>query len=95
LLPDAVLHQGWRTALRDRSAGWGPKPPQAAAVKSRGGERCGKGALERVRCEPRRWTWVNHWTRVESVGTTSKLRSSRCLRKSLGETCLLPRRRPA
>jgi hypothetical protein len=31
-------------ALRDRPAGGGLKPPQAAAVKSRGGERCGKGA---------------------------------------------------
>src|SRR5258706_3718154 len=30
-------------ALRDRPAGGGLQPPQAAAVKSRGGERCGKG----------------------------------------------------
>ncbi len=37
-----MLHWGWRKALRDRSAGGGLKPPQAAAVKSRGGERCGK-----------------------------------------------------
>jgi retron-type reverse transcriptase len=41
----AVLCQGWRSALRDRPAGGGHKPPQAASVKSRGGERCGKGAL--------------------------------------------------
>jgi hypothetical protein len=40
----AVLHQRWRSALRDRPAGGGPKPPQAASVKSRGGERCGQGA---------------------------------------------------
>jgi len=33
-------------ALRDRPAGGGLKPPQAAAVKSRGGERCGKGARD-------------------------------------------------
>ena len=39
----AVLCQRWRKALRDRPAGGGPKPPQAAPVKSRGGERCGKG----------------------------------------------------
>ncbi|MCA1704599.1 MAG: hypothetical protein LC808_15590, partial [Actinobacteria bacterium] len=41
----AVLCQRWRSALRDRPAGGGRKPPQAAPVKSRGGERCGKGAL--------------------------------------------------
>jgi hypothetical protein len=39
-----VLCQRWRTALRDRPAGGGLKPPQAAPVKSRGGERCGHGA---------------------------------------------------
>ena len=39
-----VLCQRWRWALRDRPAGGGLKPPQAASVKSRGGERCGKGA---------------------------------------------------
>jgi hypothetical protein len=46
-------------ALRDRPAGGGPKPPQAAAVKSRGGERCGKGGHEPVRCEPRRRAKAN------------------------------------
>jgi RNA-directed DNA polymerase len=40
----AVLCQRWRLALRDRPAGGGLKPPQAASVKSRGGERCGHGA---------------------------------------------------
>jgi len=44
----AVLCQRWRKVLRDRPAGGGLKPPQAASVKSRSGERCGKGAL-RVR----------------------------------------------
>jgi RNA-directed DNA polymerase len=38
----AVLCQRWRWALRDRPAGGGLKPPQAAPVKSRGGEHCGK-----------------------------------------------------
>src|ERR1700737_2489527 len=38
------LRQRWRLALRSRSAGRGSKPPQAASVKSRGGERCGQGA---------------------------------------------------
>jgi hypothetical protein len=31
-------------ALRSRRAGGGCKPPQGASVKSRGAERCGKGA---------------------------------------------------
>jgi reverse transcriptase-like protein len=39
-----VLCQRWRLPLRDRPAGGGLKPPQAASVKSRGGERCGNGA---------------------------------------------------
>jgi retron-type reverse transcriptase len=49
----AMLCQRWRQALRDRPAGGGPKPPQAASVKSRGGERCGKGAprVRQVRAE--------------------------------------------
>ena len=42
----AVLCQRWREALRDRPAGGGPKPPQAAPVKSRGGERCRKRRAE-------------------------------------------------
>jgi hypothetical protein len=40
-----VLFRRWRTDLRSRLAGGGFKPPQAASVKSRGGERCGKGVL--------------------------------------------------
>jgi len=49
----AVLYQRWRSALRDRPAGGGLKPPQAASVKSRGGERCGHGATRarQVRAE--------------------------------------------
>jgi hypothetical protein len=49
----AVLCQRWRSALRDRPAGGGLKPPQAASVKSRGGERCGHGAprARQVRAE--------------------------------------------
>jgi hypothetical protein len=39
----SVLHRRWRRALRSRSTGRGCKPPQAASVKSRGGERCGNG----------------------------------------------------
>jgi len=48
-----VLCQRWGLAPRDRPAGGGLKPPQAASVKSRGGERCGKGAprVRQVRAE--------------------------------------------
>jgi hypothetical protein len=48
-----VLHWRWREVLRSRSAGGGCKPPQAASVKSRGGERCGKGGqlVRQVRVE--------------------------------------------
>jgi hypothetical protein len=37
----AQLYERWRRALRDRQSGSGLKPPQAAVVKSDGGERCG------------------------------------------------------
>ena len=40
----AVLHERWGWAPRSRPAGGGCKPPQAAPVKSWGGERCGNGA---------------------------------------------------
>ncbi len=40
----AMLHVRWREALRSRPAGGGSKPPQAAVVKSHGGERWGKGS---------------------------------------------------
>src|SRR5947209_13907033 len=42
----AKLYRRWRKALRNRSAGAGSKPPQAARVKSPGGERCGKRRKE-------------------------------------------------
>src|SRR5262245_56881603 len=38
---DAQLYEGWRRALRVQQSGADRKPPQAAAAKSRGGERCG------------------------------------------------------
>ena len=44
-----VLYRRWRRTLRSRSAGAGSKPPQAAGVKSPGGERCGKGGSNSVR----------------------------------------------
>ena len=45
----AVLYRRWRMALRSQPAGAGFKPPQAAGVKSPGGERCGKGRSNSVR----------------------------------------------
>jgi transposase InsO family protein len=45
----AVLYRRWRMALRSQPAGAGFKPPQAAGVKSPGGERCGKGGSNSVR----------------------------------------------
>src|SRR5947209_19499783 len=42
----AKLYRRWRKALRNRPAGAGSKPPQAARVKSPGGERCGKRRKE-------------------------------------------------
>jgi hypothetical protein len=42
-----MLYRRWRLALRSRPAGGGFKPPQAAVVKSHGGERWGKGPARR------------------------------------------------
>src|ERR1700692_1398102 len=36
------LYERWREVLRGRQSGVDLKPPQAAVVKSDGGERCGK-----------------------------------------------------
>jgi hypothetical protein len=52
---DGGAGPGGLVALRGRCAGGGRKPPRAAAVKSRGGERRGKSrAFERGRCGSRR-----------------------------------------
>jgi putative transposase len=52
----ALLYRRWRMTLRSRPAGAGSKPPQAAGVKSPGGERCGKGGSNSVRYGSRRRT---------------------------------------
>ena len=52
----AMLYRRWRKVLRSRPAGAGSKPPQAAGVKSPGGERCGKGGSDSVRYGSRRRT---------------------------------------
>jgi putative transposase len=52
----AVLYRRWRMALRSQPAGAGFKPPQAAGVKSPGGERCGKDGSNSVRYVSRRRT---------------------------------------
>ncbi len=51
-----MLYRRWRMTLRSRPAGAGSKPPQAAGVKSPGGERCGKGGSNSVRYGSRRRT---------------------------------------
>src|SRR6476660_4943896 len=40
---EAQLYERWRRTLRGRQSGADLKPPQAAVVKSDGGERCGNG----------------------------------------------------
>jgi hypothetical protein len=57
---------------RNRLAGAGCKPPQAARVKSPGRERCGKGVLEASGGNRRRRTHVNCRSIVESAQMTSK-----------------------
>jgi hypothetical protein len=49
----AVLWRRWGRAPRSRLSGGGSKPPTAAALKRRGGERVGNGAarLHQVRAE--------------------------------------------
>ena len=56
----SVLRWRWGKAPRSRLAGAGFKPPQAAGVKSPGGERCGKRrGCDCVRCDSWRRTKVN------------------------------------
>lgn len=59
-------------APRNRLAGAGCKPPQAAWVKSPGRERCGKGAVQASGENRRRRTTVNCRSSVESAQMTSK-----------------------
>src|SRR3954467_11262725 len=59
-------------ASRDRLAGAGHKPPQAAWVKSPGRERCGKGVIKTSGENDGRRTPVNCRSSVESTQTTSK-----------------------
>jgi hypothetical protein len=85
-------------ALWNRPAGGGSKPPCAALVEDRRGERQGEGAAviaSGVGREDERWTRVLCRGRVERCKATSKPRPLVCLGMSLGDTRLLPRRRPA
>jgi hypothetical protein len=63
-----MLHGRWRLALRGRPAGGGRKPPRAAPVKSRGGERRGKGAL------PVRQVWITKASASEPLMRCRKRR---------------------
>jgi hypothetical protein len=85
-------------ALWNRPAGGGSKPPCAALAEDRRGERQGEGAAviaSGAGREDERWTRVLCRGRVERCKTTSKPRPLVCLGISLGDTRLLPRRRPA
>jgi hypothetical protein len=85
-------------ALWNRPAGGGSKPPTSALAEDRCGERVGKGAAviaSGVGREDERWTRVLCRGRVERCKATSKPRPPVCLGMSLGDTRLLPRRRPA
>jgi hypothetical protein len=82
-------------ALRSRPAGGGCKPPQGAAVKSRGAERCGKGAprARQVRAEKANaseplMTCRNAIDDIETEGRSG-------LGTSLAGACRLARRCPA
>jgi hypothetical protein len=90
-----MLHKRWRAALRSRLAGAGANPPAAAEVKSRCGERVGKG--RQTACQVR----TKKTNASEPLKTCRKRRDdvktggNRYSGSSLGETCLRPRWRPA
>jgi hypothetical protein len=90
-----MLHTRGGQAPRNRLAGGGSKPPPAAQVQSLGGARGGHGraglgqvrATETSASEPLR--------KCRKRRDDVKTGGSRSPGRSLGATCLLPRRRPA
>jgi len=66
----AQLYERWRRALRGRKSGSGLKPPQAAVVKSDGGERCGN---------------VGTWSRQARLKEASESKPSMKCRKRLDD----------
>jgi len=91
------LRGRWRKALRSRLSGAGFKPPQAAAVKSRGGEHWGQSAEAAPRAgrdqrDERKWTSVDASL---SRDLSSKPGAFLSPGTSVPETWLLGMRRPA
>src|SRR5664280_1137210 len=85
---------GW-LALRSLPAGGGFKAPCAAAVTAVRGERHGKGALSACQLGTGKMVGNICRGRVERCKVTSEPGPPVCPGKSLGDTRLLPRRRPA
>jgi hypothetical protein len=85
---------GW-LALRSLPAGGGFKAPCAAAVTAVRGERHGKGALSACQLGTGKMVGNICRGRVERCKATSEPGPLVCPGKSLGDTRLLPRRRPA
>ena len=85
---------GW-LALRSLPAGGGFKAPCAAAVTAVRGERHGKGALSACQLGTGKMVGNICRGRVERCKATSEPGPPVCPGKSLGDTRLLPRRRPA
>jgi len=75
-------------APRDRPAGGGPKPPQAAPVKSRGGERCGQGVPVSASGEDQEGERERTADDVSRVLTTSKPGQSDRPGTSPGVACI-------
>src|SRR5664280_1676409 len=86
--------RGW-LALRSLPAGGGFKAPCAAAVTAVRGERHGKGALSACQLGTGKMVGNICRGRVERCKATSEPGPPVCPGKSLGDTRLLPRRRPA
>jgi hypothetical protein len=80
---------------RSRLAGAGSKTPQAALVKSHCGERWGKGMARSMSVRDQRDERKRTTEEVSKIKDEVKTGGYLYTRKSPGETCLLPGRRPA
>jgi hypothetical protein len=90
-----MLHKRWRMALRSRLAGAGAKPPAAAEVKSQCGERVGQGGQTACQVGTKKTNASEPLKTCRKRRDDVKTGASRYPGSSLGETCLLPRWRPA
>src|SRR5664279_2468370 len=92
----AVLYERWRlVGPPEPPCGGGFKAPCAAAVTAVRGERHGKGALSACQLGTGKMVGNICRGRVERCKATSEPGPPVCPGKSLGDTRLLPRRRPA